>query len=80
MAHGDLVAADAALEAGPTDDGVRLILVKQLLESYADVTDLELIYRVLYGDHPAISEIITPHLRNFEFSIQSSVAQSLGKA
>ncbi|MHC4047562.1 hypothetical protein [Bradyrhizobium sp. 23AC] len=31
LAHGDLVAADAALEAGPTDDGIRLILLKQLL-------------------------------------------------
>ena len=39
LAHGDLVAADAALEAGLTDDGVRLILVKQLLVSCANVTD-----------------------------------------
>jgi hypothetical protein len=28
LAHGDLVAADGALEAGPSDDGVTLILVK----------------------------------------------------
>jgi hypothetical protein len=68
LAHGDLVAADGALEAGPTDDGVRLILVKQLLVSCANVTDLELICRALYKDHPAISEIITPHRRNFEFA------------
>jgi hypothetical protein len=68
LAHGDLVAADAALEAGPTEDGVRLILVKQLLVSCANVADLELICRALYKDHPAISEIITPHRRNFDFA------------
>ncbi|TYO61375.1 hypothetical protein FXV83_38330 [Bradyrhizobium hipponense] len=68
LAHGDLVAADGALEADPSDHGVRLILVKQLLVSCANVTDLELICRSLYKDHPAISEIITPHRRNFEFA------------
>jgi hypothetical protein len=68
LAHGDLVAADAALEAGPTGDGVRLILVKQLLVSCANVTDLELTCRALYKDRPAISEIIAPHRRNFEFA------------
>lgn len=68
VAHGDLVAADAALEADPTEDGLRLILVKHLLVSCANVTDLELICRPLYKDHPAISEIITPHRRNFEFA------------
>lgn len=68
LAHGDLVAADAALEAGPTDHGIRLILVKQLLVSCANVTDLELNCRPLYKEHPAISEIITPHRRNFEFA------------
>jgi hypothetical protein len=68
LAHGDLVAADAALEDGPTDDGIRLILVKQLLVSCANVTDLELMCRTLYKGHPALSEIITPHRRNFEFA------------
>ncbi|MBM0207226.1 hypothetical protein JNW90_32720 [Micromonospora sp. STR1s_5] len=68
LAHGDLVAADAALEASPPDDGVRLILVKQLLVSCANVADLEQICRALYKDHPAISEIITPHRPNFEFA------------
>jgi hypothetical protein len=68
LAHGDLVAADGALEVGPSDQGVRLILVKQLLVSCANVIDLELICRVLYKDHPAISEIIMPHRRHFEFA------------
>lgn len=68
MAHGDLVAADAALEAGPSDHAVRLILIKQLLVSCANVTDLELICRALYKEHPTISEIITPHRRSFEFA------------
>ena len=68
LAHGDLVAADRALEAGPSDHGVRLILVKQLLVSCANVADLELMSRALYKDHPAIAEIITPHRRNFEFT------------
>jgi hypothetical protein len=68
LAHGDLVAIDRALEVGPTDHGVRLILVKQLLVSCANVTDLELICRALYRDRPAISEIITPYRRNFEFA------------
>ena len=68
LAHGDLVAADGALDAGPSDHGVRLILVKQLLVSCANVTDLELICRALYRDHPAISEIITPHRQSFEFA------------
>lgn len=68
LAHGDLVAADGALEAGPGDHSVRLILVKQLLVSCANVTDLELTCRALYKDHPAISEIITPYRRNFEFA------------
>ena len=68
LANGDLVAADRALEAGPSDHGVRLILVKQLLVSCANVADLELMCRALYKDHPAIAEIITPHRRNFEFA------------
>ncbi|MEY9181160.1 hypothetical protein [Bradyrhizobium sp. USDA 313] len=68
LAHGDLVAADGALEAGPSDHGVRLILMKQLLVSCANVTDLELICRSLYKDYPAISEITTSHRRNFEFA------------
>lgn len=67
LAHGDLVAADAALEAGPSDHAVRLILMKQLLVSCANVADLELTCRPLYKDHQAVSEIITPHRRNFEF-------------
>ncbi|MBE0702824.1 MAG: hypothetical protein IH582_06600, partial [Afipia sp.] len=50
LARGDLVAADTALEAGHTDDGVGLILMKQLLVSCANVTDLELICRALYKD------------------------------
>lgn len=68
LAHGDLVAADAALEGAPSDHGVRLIFLKHLLVSCANVTDLELICRPLYKDHPAISEVITPHRRNFEFA------------
>ena len=68
LAHGDLVAADRALEADPGDHSVRLILVKQLLVSCANVTDLELMCRALYKDHPAISEIIMPYRRNFEFA------------
>lgn len=68
LAHGDLVAVDRTLEADHGDHGVRLILMKQLLVSCANVTDLELICRPLYKDHPAISDIITPHRRNFEFA------------
>jgi hypothetical protein len=68
LAHGDLVSADAALEADPSDQGVRLILVKHLLLSCANVADLELISRGLYREHPEIGEIITPHRRNFEFA------------
>jgi hypothetical protein len=68
LTHGDLIAVDAALEAGPTDEGLRLILLKQLLVSCGNVSDLELICRALYKDYPAISEIITPHRRNFEFA------------
>jgi hypothetical protein len=68
LAHGDLVAADQALEADPSVLGVRLILVKQLLLSCANVADLELISRGLYREHPEIGEIITPYRRNFEFA------------
>ncbi len=68
VGHGDLVAADGALEAGPSDHGVRHILVKQLLVSCANVADLELMCRALYKHHPAIAQIITPHRRNFEFA------------
>ena len=68
LAHGDLVAADGALEAGPSGHGVRLVLMKQLLVSCANVSDLEQTCRALYKDHPAISEIITPYRRNFEFA------------
>ncbi len=42
--------------------------MKQLLVSCTNVTDLELICRALYKNHPDISEIITPHRRNFEFA------------
>lgn len=68
LAHGDLVAADSALEAGPGDPGIKLILIKQLLVSCANVADLELSCRALYKDHPELSEIITPHRRKFEFA------------
>jgi hypothetical protein len=68
LAHGDLVAADAALEADPSDHGVRLIFIKQLLLSCANVADLELISRGMYQEHPEIGEIITPHRRGFEFA------------
>ena len=68
LAHGDLVAAEAALKSDPSDHGVRLILIKQLLLSCANVADLELISRELYREHPEIGEIIKPHRRNFEFA------------
>jgi hypothetical protein len=68
LAHGDLVAADQALESDPSVLGVRLILVKQILLSCANVADLELISRGLYREHPEIGELITPYRRNFEFA------------
>lgn len=68
LARGDLRAADHALVAGPTDHGLRLILIKQLLVSCANVSDLEGISRALYKDNPQVGEIITPHRRNFEFA------------
>ena len=68
LAHGDLVAADQALEGGPKEPATRLILIKQLLVSCANVTDLELISRALYKEQPELSELITPHRRNFEFA------------
>lgn len=68
LAHGDLVAADQALESDPSVLGVRLILVKQILLSCANVADLELISRGLYREHPEIGELITPYGRNFEFA------------
>lgn len=68
LAHGDLRAADHALEVGPTDHGIRLILIKQLLLSCANVSDLEAISRGLYKAHPEVGELITPHRRSFEFA------------
>ena len=68
LAHGDLVAADRALEAGAADHGTRLILIKQLLVSCANVSDLEGISRTLYKAHPEVGEIIVPHRRSFEFA------------
>lgn len=68
LAHGDLVAADEALEAGPDDHAMRLVLLKQLLVSCANVADLEGISRELYKDHPELNEIISTHRRGFEFA------------
>lgn len=68
LAHGDLIAADRALESGPREHEVRLILVKQLLVSCANVADLEQVCRALYKDNPGISDIIGSHRRNFEFA------------
>jgi hypothetical protein len=68
LAHGDLVAADNALEAGPTDHGLRLVLMKQLLVSCANVEDLEGISRGLYKQYPELNEIIASHRRGFEFA------------
>lgn len=68
LAHGDLVAADKALEAGPEDHAIRLVLLKQLLVSCANVADLEGISRGLYKDHPELNEIISTHRRGFEFA------------
>ena len=68
LAHGDLVAADKALEARPDDHAMRLVLLKQLLVSCANVADLEGISRGLYKDHPELNEIISTHRRGFEFA------------
>lgn len=68
LAHGDLVGADKALEAGPEDHAIRLVLLKQLLVSCANVADLEGISRGLYKDHPELNEIISTHRRGFEFA------------
>src|SRR5690348_2955454 len=68
LAHGDLIAADSALEAGPQDHGIRLILLKQFLVSCANVADLEGISRPLYKEHPQLNEIVVPHRRGFEFA------------
>ncbi len=68
LAHGDLVAADKALEAEPEDQAIRLVLLKQLLVSCANVADLEGISRGLYKDHPELNEIISTHRRGFEFA------------
>ena len=68
LAHGDLVVADKALEAGPDDHAMRLVLLKQLLVSCANVADLEGISRGLYKDHPDLNEIISTHRRGFEFA------------
>lgn len=68
LAHGDLVAADSALEAGLMDHGIRLILMKQLLVSCANVSDLEGISRGLYKEHSELNEIIASHRRGFEFA------------
>lgn len=68
LAHGDLVAADGALEADSADHSVRLIFLKQLLVSCANVADLEVISRALYKDHPELNDIIAPHRRRFEFA------------
>ncbi len=68
LAHGDLVAADKALEAGPDDHAMRLVLLKQLLVSCANVADLEGISRGLYNDHPELNEIISTNRRGFEFA------------
>jgi hypothetical protein len=68
LAHGDLVAADGALEAGPADHSVRLIFLKQLLVSCANVADPENISRGLYKDHPELNAIMAPHRRGFDFA------------
>jgi len=68
LAHGDLVAADDALKAGVADHGVRLILIKHLLLTCANVADLEAISRKLYKEYPQLGAIITPYRRNFEFT------------
>lgn len=67
LAHGDLLAADEALETGVAGHGLSMILIKQLLITCANVNDLEVISRVLYREHPELSEIFTPHRRSFEF-------------
>ena len=68
LAHGDLVAADAALETGPTDPAVGMLLIKQLLIACANVTDLEGISRALYKDHPELNKIVDAHRRGFAFA------------
>lgn len=68
VAHGDLVASDKALKAGLTDPGIGLVILKHLFVSCANVADLKQICSPLYKDHPAIWDIIKPHLRDFEFA------------
>ncbi len=67
LAHGDLVAADKALEAAESDHAVRLVLIKQLLISCANITDLELTSRGLYKQHPKLNELYSPYRHNFDF-------------
>lgn len=68
IAHGDLVAVDNALKMDLTETGIRLVVLKHSFVSCANVADLDKICGRLYKDHPTISEIIKPHLRNFEFA------------
>ena len=48
-----------ALEAGPEDYAIRLMLLKQLLVSCANVTDPGGISRELYKDRPKFNQIIS---------------------
>lgn len=68
LAHADLIAGDHDLEAGPNDPATRLILIKQLLVTCANVSDLEGISRALYQAHPELGDLITAHKRRFEFA------------
>lgn len=68
LAHADLVAGDRDLEAGPSDPATRLILIKQLLVTCANVSDLEGLSRPLYQAHPELGDLITSHKRRFEFA------------
>ncbi len=68
LARFDLSAADNQLENTGRDTPRRVLLVKQLLLSLANVNDLELILRPLYQQEPQLSASYKPHAKGIEFA------------
>jgi hypothetical protein len=67
VVQSELISADAALEAGPSDHAIRLVLMKHLLVAIANVADLESGVRSLYKDNSGLSDLVRPHKKALEF-------------
>lgn len=67
VTHNDLLAAHEALEAGPENMTMRLVLMRHIMLEIANVADLAGQSRSLYQEHPDLGDLQSPIGKGLEF-------------